>query len=467
MLASPRPLEEKIALFWHGHFANNEDKVRDYRKMLLQLETFQREGLGDFRSLMIAVAQDPAMLTFLDAGVNIKGAPNENFAREIMELFTMGVGNYTERDIREAARAFTGWNVDGLQFKVRSEQHDAANKTILGQTATFDGLQVIDLILKQPVTAEFLAGKLYKYFVREDLSPSLQKQLAAQLRANNYQLKPFLETIFLSRDFYARESIGTRIKGPVDLVISTYRKLGLREVPGVPDFNELTARLGQHLLSPPTVAGWPQGRAWVTPSLLMERGNFALDVVFPDIAFIPQDRYPVVPAGNEIRAVHQQIRAGRDISSATKPVGREGAGGTMGGAAADSGMGNAAAPAKDMTALSNQMADRDEDFNTRYASYRGWQMAIERVKPIPRSLARLDLSKMVSEAKLSSALEVISFFEKRFLSVGLDTGTKAKLANFLEVELGTKDIAAAKSYSEEALRQLLHIMLSRPEYQLG
>ncbi|HEY5647823.1 MAG TPA: DUF1800 family protein, partial [Pseudomonadales bacterium] len=168
MLLSPRPLAEKMALFWHGHFATNEDKVRDYRKMLKQLELFQAKGLGNFRDLLIGVAQDPAMLAFLDAGVNVKGAPNENFAREIMELFTMGVGHYSEQDVREAARAFTGWNFRGLEFHVNKDQHDGGSKTVLGRTGAFGGVEVIDLILAQEASAAHVAAKIYRYFVREE-----------------------------------------------------------------------------------------------------------------------------------------------------------------------------------------------------------------------------------------------------------------------------------------------------------
>src|SRR5690349_24497339 len=162
MLASQRPLEEKMTHFWHGHFAANEAKVRDYRKLLGQLELFQKQGTGKFRDLTVAVAQGPAMLSFLDAGVNVKGASNENFAREIMELFTMGVGNYSEQDIREAARAFTGWNFVDLKFVVNRDQHDDGEKSVLGRRGHLDGVDVIDVILSQPVTAEFLAGKIYR-----------------------------------------------------------------------------------------------------------------------------------------------------------------------------------------------------------------------------------------------------------------------------------------------------------------
>ena len=251
----------------------------------------------------------------------------------------------------------------------------------------------------------------------------------------------------MSRDFYSDESIATRIKSPVELVVSTYRKLGLTKVPGIPDFNEVSARLGQRLLSPPTVAGWTYGRAWITPSLLMERGNFALDLAFPEIAFIAYDRYAAVGT-DEIRAVHERIRAGMDINTATKPAGR-------GGMTAEA------------TAMSNLMVDRDEDFNTRYAAYRGWQMAIERVKPIERTLPRLELARMVAEANLTTPSAVVDYFERRFLSVALDAASRQKMADFLMRELGTSDIRAAKSFSEEALRQLLHVLLSRPEYQLG
>ena len=451
MLLSPRPLEEKMALFWHGHFATNEDKVRDYRKMLKQLRLFQRAGLGDFRSLLIGVAQDPAMLAFLDAGVNVKGSPNENFAREIMELFTLGVGRYGEADVREAARAFTGWNYAGLNFKVNADEHDDGVKRFLGQEGRFDGIDIIDIILAQDAAAEFIAGKLYRYFVREALSVASQKELGAWLKAADYNIAAFLERLFLSRDFYAPDVLGTRIRGPVEFVVSTYRKLGLDAVPGAPDFNTVTESLGQRLMHPPTVAGWSEGRSWITPSLLFERGNFVLDLVFPNIAFIPPDRYPSY--GAEILSVQKRLRAGLDISRATVPAAMDRQG------MADGGMGEMAA--------SNLLADRDEDFNTRYGSYRGWQMAIERVKPIPRHTARLDLTGLLLRQGLETPDEVVRYLVARFFSVPPDPATLAALADYLEAELGTGDIRAAATYLEEPLRLLLHVLLSRPEYQLG
>ena len=441
MLSSEDALREKVALFWHGHFATNEDKVRDYRKMLQQLNTFRALGLGNFRDLLIAVAQDPAMLVFLDAGVNTKDAPNENFAREIMELFTMGVGEYSEEDVREAARAFTGWSVRGLDFYLNPNTQDVGEKTFLGQRGNFDGIDIIDQILARPQTSRFIASKLYRYFVSDTLTEAQSHQVGQLLRAHDYDIRGFLGELLISEDFYSHP--GAHIKSPVELVISTYRKLGLRNVPGVPDFNVTTGALGQRLMHPPTVAGWSRGRSWVTPSLLFERGNFVLDVVFPDLNFVPPDRFPTLTP--EVARVQERLRQGQSVSLATKPTG-------MGGA---------------QMAQSNALADRDEAFNTRLGSMRGWQKAIERVKPLPRDFARLSLSQQVRDAGLRDPLAVVLLFERRFFEVDLTPEVRSALAALLEQELGTVDVAAASSYAEEALRLLLHAMLSRPEYQLG
>ncbi len=337
MVATNHPLEEKMALFWHGHFASNEDKVRDYRKMLVQLELFHRQATGNFRQLLIGVAEDPAMLVFLDAGHNVKGAPNENFGREVMELFTMGVGHYSEKDIREAARAFTGWIDDDLSFKIDPAKHDDGEKTFLGHSGNFGGVDILNIILEQKVTANFIAGKIYRFFVRDDLSPAVQERLGAVLRDNDYEIKPLLRTIFLSKDFYSPPSVGTRIKGPVELIVSTYRELGLKELPGIPDFNAASGELGQLLLNPPTVAGWAQGRAWITPGTLLARGNFARQVVFPDtIDFVDPNFDP----GQEIREVNHRILMGLDITAATMGKTADGAAG--GGMAGDKAMANRA-----------------------------------------------------------------------------------------------------------------------------
>ncbi len=207
MVTTNRPLEEKMALFWHGHFATSEEKLRDYRKIQLQLETLRKGATGSFADLLVAVAKDPAMLVFLDAAQNVKGAPNENFGREVMELFTMGVGNYTEDDIREAARAFTGWGNDDLTFVIDAEKHDGGIKKFLGREGNFTGEDILRIILEQPQTAIYVASKLYRFFVREDVSPAFAERLGALLRDGNYEIAPFLRTIFLSEDFYSEPSV--------------------------------------------------------------------------------------------------------------------------------------------------------------------------------------------------------------------------------------------------------------------
>jgi uncharacterized protein (DUF1800 family) len=437
MVQSEQPLIEKMALFWHGHFATSEEKVRDVRKMQQQLAVFQRLGLGDFRTLMIAVAQNPAMLAYLDAGVNVKGAPNENFAREIMELFTLGIGQYGELDVREAARAFTGWNYEGLRFVVNPSQHDSGEKTVLGKRAALDGVQVIDLLLAQPQSAQFIATKIYRFFVQDEVDANTQVLLGKLLRDKNLNTAAFLETLLASQHFH--QTAGRQIKSPVELVVGTYRRMGMAHLPGMPDFNQTTKNLGQLLFYPPTVAGWEGGQAWITPSTLVARGNFAREVLFPDLGFVAPDRQASDPI---VRETSKRINRGDSISQATS--GSEG----------------------QNMAESMQMADRNEDFNTRYGSMRGFQMALQRVKPITRDAADVQISDLVIRSGAQTTEQAVDVLSKQFLAIALTAKQRNSLQQWLSQELGTTDLNRAKSYMEDSLRHLLHAMLSLPEYQL-
>ena len=450
MVASDRPLQEKMALFWHGHFASGAEKVRDPRKMLGQVALFQQHATGSFRQLLHDVARDPAMLAFLDAGQNVKGRPNENFGREVMELFTMGVGRYSEQDIREAARAFTGWGDDGLAFRIDAAKHDDGDKTFLGRTGRFDGDQILDIILEQDVTATFLAGKLYRFFVREDLSPAFQERLGAVLREGDYDVGRFLRTVFLSRDFYSPASVGTHIMGPVELIISTYRRLGLKALPGVPDFNAAGSALGQVLLNPPTVAGWAQGRAWITPGSLLTRGNFARDVVFPDmIDFVDPNLVPDA----QVRRFNTRILAGMDITTATS----------------DSDARPEKGPGMEASLMAGKAAllSEQEEFNTHYASLKGWEEAVRKVKPTLRDPAQFSLTDIVFETGARTTSDAVDVLLDRFLSVPLDEGARAAAIDFLDGELGTSDLIRARSYAEDPLRLVAHLIMSTPEYQLA
>ena len=441
MLDTNRPLQEKMALFWHGHFATAQNKVRDYRKMLLQIDTFERHAAGNFGELLVAVAQDPGMLYYLDAGVNVKGAANENFAREVMELFTMGVGNYSEMDVREAARAFTGWNFVNLDFVVNEEQHDDEEKTFLGRTGNFDGVDVLHIILEQPITAEYIASKIYRFFVREDPSPELQAELGAVFRDNHYELKPLLRTIFLSRDFYSEASYGAHIKGPVEHVVTMLKQLGAPDVPGVPDFNSTTIALGQHLLNPPSVAGWAQGRSWITPALLQERGNVAFNYLFPDVIDF---RDPSFLARTGDGVVGERLRSGYDFGAAISIDGDP----------------------NQMTAFDLSALERDELFNTRVSGYRAWAEAVRKLIPTPRGAARFDMTQMVLDSGAETTDEAVDHLLGRFLRMPVATELRDALVELLEGELGTRDLPRARTYMEDPLRMVTHIIMSTPEYQI-
>jgi hypothetical protein len=437
MLTTPRPLEEKLTLFWHGHFATGDAKVRDYRMMLRQNQMLRTRASGNLRELLVGILEDPAMLVYLDNGENVKAHPNENFGRELLELFTMGVGNYSERDVREASRAFTGWTNDVLTFKFDAGQHDFGDKEFLGRRQPFNGEDIVDSILARPVTGEFVAAKIYRYFVREDISPSVRTELGRSFRASGYQMKPLLTRMFLSKDFYSAASVATQIKSPVTLVVSTYRKMGLRELPTIPDFGRLTGTLGQALFDPPNVAGWAGGRTWITPATLLQRGNLFRDVLFPDVSSFRAPDRQMPPTYARVGA---NLAKGMNITEATK----DGTG----------------------DAESNMMADRDEDYNTRYASYRGYLMAFDRTKPIPRHPADLSLTAMIAAAHATTAETVVDHFVRRFLSVPLAPHNRAALVAFLRDKLNGSTVQPGDAL-EPALRELLYLVVSAPEYQLG
>jgi len=439
MLQTAHPLEQKMALLWHGHFATHENKVRDYRKMHQQIELFERHATGNLRDLTVEVARNPAMLYFLDAQYNVKGAPNENFAREVMELFTMGVGNYTEQDVGECARAFTGWYFDDLEFKVDAEKHDSGSKTFLGRNGDFDGVDVLDIIFEQPITAEFLAAKVYRFLVRDELSPALRGKLGAVLRDADYELDPLLTTILQSKDFYSAASYGGHIKGPVEHMVAMMKHLGAESMPGVPDFNQSTIAMGQHLLNPPSVAGWAGGKSWITPGLLIARGNVARDVLIPDMTGFSDWNFN---AGTD-DILGQRLRDGYEIGAAT-----------------------AVSDPANMSTFDRVALERDELFNTRISGYIGWEQAARKLIPTPRDAARFDLTAMVLESGATTTEAAVDYLLRRALRVPAAQALRDALIVFLTNELGTTSLERAKTYLEDPLRMTLHLVMSSPEYQL-
>ena len=280
MLASPSPVTERMTLFWHNHFATSQQKVRFAQLMYRQNVLLRRESLGNFATLLHAVAKDPAMLVYLDNAGNRRQAPNENFAREVMELFTVGEGRYSENDIKEAARAFTGWSLDREtgRFTFRRVWHDYGEKTVLGKSGRLDGDDVLDILLAQPATGEFIAGKLWKEFVSPTPEPKEVRRWAAVFRDARYEVKPLLRAVLTSEAFWSPENRATLVKSPVDLVVGTLRTFDIHPFDLRPAVFACAA-LGQNPFSPPNVKGWPGGEAWIDSATLLGRKQF-LERVF-------------------------------------------------------------------------------------------------------------------------------------------------------------------------------------------
>lgn len=273
MIDGDGPLVERMTLFWHGHFATSMDDVKDSFEMIRQNQLFRSHALGSVRDLAQAIARDPAMLEYLDNDVNQQGNPNENFARELMELFTLGEGNYTEDDVKEAARAFTGWTDRDGKFRFRSRNHDTGVKTVLGITGDLDGDDVIEILLEQEACRSFLANKLIQYFEGVDPEPARLREYADYLGENDFEVGTFLAKLFRDPEFYRDAAVGSRIAGPVDYLVGASRRLGVEPPPRLVLLG--TALLGQRLFYPPNVKGWEGGEAWITTSTLMQRGNLA------------------------------------------------------------------------------------------------------------------------------------------------------------------------------------------------
>ncbi|WP_432714508.1 DUF1800 domain-containing protein [Pedobacter sp.] len=268
MMSSSSPFLEKMTLFWHGHFACRSNNPY-YAQ---QLNNIQRtHALGNFKTLLMEVSQSPAMLQYLNNQQNKKNSPNENFARELMELFTLGRGNYTEQDIKAAARAFTGWsyNKEG-EFEFRTQVHDAESKTFFGKTGNFDGEAIIDILLEQPATAHFICAKLYAFFVNEKPNEVHIKELAEHFYKEKYSIAAGMEKLLKARWFYETAQVGNKIKSPVEFLVTLSKTFYVNyHKPQV--LIQLQSSLGQYLFNPPNVAGWPGGKSWIDSSSLMLR----------------------------------------------------------------------------------------------------------------------------------------------------------------------------------------------------
>lgn len=316
ILAGGAPLRERTALCWHNHFATSFDKVDDVRLMHRQNELFRREGLGDFRRLLHAVTQDTAMLLWLDGGDNRKSHPNENFAREVMELFGLGIGNYTEDDVLEAARGLTGWGTRGRSSVFREKHHDAGTKKVLGMKGALGAADVIDAVLDHPACARHVAHRLLKEFVAPRPRQEWVDALAEELVSNRWDIGATLATLFASTLFFSDEVRRVRIASPVELMAFSVRALG---VPFAPKrAAQLCAEMGQALFRPPNVKGWDGHEAWVNVGTWIARHNAMVEVAEAKRSTIDSD----APRHATAEAMREELLANVPTPQLDDAVGR-------------------------------------------------------------------------------------------------------------------------------------------------
>jgi len=282
MIFTPHPLRERMTLFWHNHFATSNVKVQSPLLMQRQNDLLRAHSLGDFRALLTAMGKDPAMLIWLDSTINKKAKPNENYAREVMELFTLGRGRYSEKDIQEAARAFTGWFVVNDRFEEVPRHHDDGAKTVLGRTGNWTGVDIPRILLEQPACAEFICQKLFAHFVRATDAPSerLVASLAQSFRESGYQIAKPVEMILRSNLFFEPRIRRKLVKSPVEFAVGTIRALEVLN-PTVQSsaLADACGRMGQTLYAPPSVAGWDGGAGWINSTAMLARANLALGLL--------------------------------------------------------------------------------------------------------------------------------------------------------------------------------------------
>lgn len=414
MWSGPRPLQEKMTLFWHGHFATSVEKVKVAYFMWRQNDLFRRLGNGKFGELLLEAGRDPAMLVWLDGAQSRKTQPNENYGRELLELFTLGEGNYTEDDIKAAAAAFTGWTVNrfGQEAVFQKNNHDDGRKTFLGISGEFGDREIIDQILKQRACARYLAQKIWSFFAYESPSPALVRELGDELNRVDYDFRPFLKTVFRSAEFYSAKAMGTQIKSPVQWLLATAKAVDMTRLPGRGAISLLT-QLGQNLLEPPSVKGWDGGRTWISTNTLLLRQNAAkLFIYGGDAGGVMFNRED---ASKRLAKIQEQRKA------------------------------QAAQAAKDGTP-----APMQED---------PMMARLERLKDRKVQMQPIvDSRRLVAPDTAKDPAALVDDLIKRFYPAGAPASARKAFEDYLN--------QSADKPSDEKVKGLAYLMMARPEYQL-
>jgi uncharacterized protein (DUF1800 family) len=440
MLDGSDPLRERMTLFWHGYFTSSFRDLRDPLAMIRQNDLLREHALGRFEDLLKGIVRDPAMLEYLDNDQNRKRSPNENFARELMELFTLGEGHYSEVDVKEAARALTGWIVrPGEDPRLVRRRHDRGDKTILGKTGDFGADELVGILLEHPACSRFVAGRVLAYFEGQ---PPEEERLAAYaelLVTHDYRISDLLEALFNDPHFYSDEVVAQRIAGPIDFLVGSARRLGV-EPPG--ELVWLAAgQIGQRLLDPPNVRGWEGGRNWITTATLLQRGNMAgmmLGVVKP-LDLIAEDPALSMESMERDPETPEMMQAEGEL----EPEGRQ----PGPGAARAGKQQRPRALAPDLIRMARVLAG-------------GWRPGIHLSSRCQRSGALLDV-------------QIVELFGSDFLAVPLTPEGRITLLGFLERERSALGAADGHLFdgehgieAEMLLRRLAHLTLSLPEAQL-
>jgi hypothetical protein len=443
MIAGQSPLRERMTLFWHGFFTSDSNKVRLAGLMIDQNELLRRHALGNFGELLHAIVRDPAMLIYLDNISNTKDSPNENLARELMELFSLGEGNYTEEDIREVARALTGYGIDRQrEFVFNPRIHDYGIKTILGVEGRHHGRDVVDILLAQPACARWVAGSVITYL--EGLAPDAERldKYAEFLRDADYELGPMLEKLLLDPDFYRAEVVGARVSSPIDYLVGICRRLGVDVRGGI--VVRGASMLGMRLFEPPNVKGWNEGAAWITTATLMNRANLAgvlLGTIKPvemladpldDMELTEEEMVSMETLGPEFPLDEAMMGEGEEMMATSAGVERE-----------------------------------------RAARNQGNLMArIARVLGGSAYRPRISLGARLFRSGSRSDREIVDFMCTSLLAIETPLETRRMLMAALRTDreaqgLKPGDLVKKSITAEEVLRRLAHLILSLPEAQLG
>lgn len=427
MLAGEDPLRERMTLFWHGVFTTQSSKVKDSYSLIRQSQLIREHALGNYGDLLRAMLHDPAMLRYLDNGSNEREHPNENLARELLELFSLGEGNYTEDDVGEVARALTGYGYDKEQgFEFSAQRHDFEVKTVLGVSQRHDADTVVDLLLAQPACGRWIAGRLITYLEGVPPEPARLEDYGQFLRGRNYELEPFLRRLFTDPAFYRDEVVGARVLSPVDYLVGHCRRLGLRPDPGV--VVDAAGILGEQLLEPPNVKGWEGGFAWITTSTLLARGNLMGGL----LGVVGREDLRVDP--EELAMVRAELGDEADTLAMEEVD--------------EMAMTEAAPTPKDLTARLLRGLEKD-----------GGPSGVH-------------LTRRLSRAGVRGGRGVVDALCDELLAIEAPLETRRMLTRFLReqckaLDLDLRDLESANPEVEHLLRRLVHLILSLPEAQLG